>query len=165
MEPSAFTLLQMRNSLTLLLATFSITKPPFSFQALQLLSIRTNRVPKTDASHRGLHIGWSSSLEQREHWVPYEQPVENDANGGFEQAIIQGSWRAGQRFVLVVSCRLPASLPCVQLDKQLIHSRSIASIPYIEPPMLGFEFKDVRFDDGKREQRVLCVKTTKNKRK
>ena len=37
---------------------------------------------------------------QREHRVPYERPVKNDANGGFEQELKQGNVGAGQRFVL-----------------------------------------------------------------
>ena len=65
-------------------------------------------------------------MGQRERWVPYEQPVKNDANGGFEQANVQGYWSEGQRFSLIRTLWVPARLR-TRLGYDDPKSRSVAS--------------------------------------
>jgi hypothetical protein len=82
--------------------------------------------------------------------------VKNDANGGFEQVNVQGKWREGQRFSLKPPINWRPTNPCTRFGDYSSNPRSVASIP-------NAEAHHVRFDIGKREQRVLYVKQPKTK--
>ena len=78
------------------------------------------------AVYRAFHIGWGPCFAQRERWVPYEQPVKNDANGGFEQANVQGNWSDGQRFPLMAAPFWASTTPCTSLGDNNLKPRSVA---------------------------------------
>ncbi|RJU86160.1 MAG: hypothetical protein DWC05_04440 [Candidatus Poseidoniales archaeon] len=53
--------------------------------------------------------------------------MKNDANGGFEQANVQGNWSEGQRFTLSSTPFWVPAIPCTSLGHYNPKPRSVAS--------------------------------------